>query len=313
MRSRMLGTALVCGILLAPAARAADVGPTEANVRYGDHERNRLDFYRAESDSPTPCVFYIHGGGWRGGNKESLPRFLDVPRLLGAGISVVAIEYRYVQQAEEAGVDPPVRAPLHDAARALQFVRSKAEEWNLDKERIGACGGSAGACSSLWLALHDDLADPTSDDPIARESTRLWCAAVVGAQTCLDPKVMREWMPNMSYGGHAFGFRKAGRNRPQEFQAFYEGREEVLDDIREFSPMEHASEDDPPIWLLYRQQTPAVKGEPQKDPTHSALFGMMLAEKLEPLGVDVIVTYPAKPAGDYKNATDYLIAKLKGE
>ena len=96
----------------------------------------------------------------------------------------MAINYRYVTSTEK----PPVKAPLDDAARALQFVRSKAMEWNLDKKRIGAAGGSAGACSSLWLAFHDDLADPKSNDPVARESSRLSCAAVTGAQTTLDPE-----------------------------------------------------------------------------------------------------------------------------
>src|SRR6185295_17550271 len=106
--------------------------------------------------------------------------------------SVVSVEYRFVPQAQAAGVKPPVEWPLRDAARALQFVRSKAVEWNLDKKRIGATGGSAGACSSLWLAFHNDLADPKSADPIARESTRLWCAAVLGAQTSLDPRQLKE-------------------------------------------------------------------------------------------------------------------------
>ena len=98
-----------------------------------------------------------------------------------------------------------MKAPLEDAARALQFVRSKAAEWNLDKPRIGATGGSAGACTSLWLAFHDDMADPTSKDPVARESTRLFCAAVNGAQVSLDPQELRQWMPNYRYGAHAFG------------------------------------------------------------------------------------------------------------
>src|ERR671928_164208 len=80
---------------------------------------------------------------------------------------------------------PPVKAPLEDAARAIQTLRSKAKEWNLDKTRVGATGGSAGACSSLWLAFHDDMADPKSSDPVARESTRLTCVAVSGAQTTL--------------------------------------------------------------------------------------------------------------------------------
>ena len=131
-----------------------------------------------------------------------------VKTLLDEGISVAAVNYRFVTQAQEAGIKPPVKWPLEDAARAIQFLRSRAEEWNIDPQRVGATGGSAGACSSLWLALHDDMAEPDSPDPIARQSTRLTCAAVNGAQTALDPRQLREWMPNMRYGGHAFGFRR---------------------------------------------------------------------------------------------------------
>ena len=141
--------------------------------------------------------------------------------LLEAKISVVAINYRLIKHAHENKVEPPVKAPLHDAARALQFVRSKVKEWNLDKERIGAAGGSAGACSSLWLAFHDDMADPDSEDPVATESTRLYCAAVIGAQTTLDPKQMKEWTPNSRYGGHAFGIKSFG--------AFLESRDSIME------------------------------------------------------------------------------------
>ena len=100
---------------------------------------------------------------------------------------MVSIDYRYIRQAEAEEVKPPVIGPLNEAARALQFVRSKGAGWKLDKTRVGAFGGSAGGASSLWLALHSDLADPNSSDPIARESTRLTCAAVLQAQTTLDP------------------------------------------------------------------------------------------------------------------------------
>ena len=84
---------------------------------------------------PTPVVFHIHGGGWEAGNKGSVR---GTAQLLAAGISVVSINYRYTWQAQADGVKPPVFAPLHDAARALQFVRSKAAEWNIDKKLIGA-------------------------------------------------------------------------------------------------------------------------------------------------------------------------------
>ena len=158
---------------------APPVPPTAADLAYGPLERQVLDFFQARSDRPTPLVFCIHGGGWQNGDKSSYSA--GVKNFLDNGTSVVSINYRLMAQANAQKVTPPVKAPLEDAARALQFVRSKAAEWNIDKQRIGATGGSAGGCSSLWLAFHDDLADPKSTDPVARESTRLYCAAVNGA------------------------------------------------------------------------------------------------------------------------------------
>jgi acetyl esterase/lipase len=277
--------------------------PTFGNVPYGSHERQVLDFWMAKSDRPTPLVLYIHGGGWQNGDKSSLSGG-QIRQYLGAGISVAAINYRYVKQAAELKIEPPVKAPLEDAARALQFIRSKAKEWNLDKKRIGATGGSAGACSSLWLAFHDDLADPKSDDPVARESTRLYCAAVNGAQTSLDPKELREWMPNYGYGAHAFGF--------NSFQAFYDGRDKVLKWLKEYSPIEHVTKDDPPIFMEYPgQKVSPVVGEKQTDPTHSAVLGLKLAEKLRTVNVEVILVYPGHPDPRYRSSADFLIERLK--
>lgn len=268
----------------------------QLNVPYGSHSRQVLDFYPAKSDKPTPVVIYIHGGGWQGGDKKTNPKpFLD------KGISVVAINYRYVKNGVEDKVEPPVKAPLDDAARALQFTRAKAKEWNLDKTRIGATGGSAGACSSLWLAFHPDLADPKSDDPISRESTRLYCAAVNGAQVSLDPKELREWMPNYNYGAHAFGL--------PNFQSLIDNREKVLKWIQEYSPIEHVSKDDPPIGLFYTGEKPVVGSSPQ-DPTHSGIMGVKLEERLKAAGVDVVLVHPGQDHLMYKNSTDYLIDRL---
>ncbi|MEZ6057855.1 MAG: alpha/beta hydrolase [Planctomycetaceae bacterium] len=269
---------------------------TQLEVSYGPHPRNVLDFYPAKSDKPTPVVLNIHGGGWRGGDKKMNPKaFLD------RGISVISINYRYVQNGVEDKVEPPVKAPLGDAARALQFIRSKAKEWNLDKTKIGATGGSAGACTSLWLAFHDDMADPQSDDPIARESTRLFCAAVNGAQVSLDPKELREWMPNYSYGAHAFGLK--------DLDTVMAEREKVLPWIHEYSPIEHVSKDDPPIGLFYGGEVPVVGASP-KDPTHSGIMGVKLAERLEKVGVEVTLVHPGIKEPKIKNTTEYLIDSL---
>lgn len=303
----------------APPAKPADplkpVAPvvidpaTVTNIPYGTHERQVLDFCKAASDKPTPVLFFIHGGGWVNGNK---PNAGGLAAYLKAGISVVTINYRYTRHAYQAGVKPPVEWPLHDAARALQFVRSKAAEWNLDKERIGAAGGSAGACSSLWLAFHPDMADPKSTDPVARESTRLWCAAVDGAQTTLDPQQMKEWTPNSRYGGHAFGFMPDpmdNKTRDTQFAQFLAAREEILPWIKEYSPFEHVTSDDPPIYLNYTS-TPAL-GQNQKDPTHTANFGVKLEEKLRSIGVECELVYPGAPNIKHASAQDYLIEKLK--
>ena len=306
----VLAIAILFGLASNAYAQAKYEGnvpkPTLSEVSYGPHERNVLDFWKADGDDPRALAFIIHGGGWRGGSKERAQRFADVQRLLDAGISVVAINYRLISKEDASrGLDttqePPVHAPLFDAARALQFVRSKAGEWNIDKTRIGAAGGSAGACSSLWLAFHDDLSDPKSENPVARESTRLTCAAVIGAQTTLDPKQMKEWTPNSRYGGHAFGL--------NNFNDFLAKREAIMSWIKTYSPYHNVSKDDPPVYLLYNK--PPAIGKEQKDPTHTSNFGVKLQQHCKANGVACELRYPGAPDSKHESTTDFLIAKLK--
>lgn len=319
--ARVFALALCCSLLGAaaiaadaakatPKATAPQVPPTHANVPYGPHARQVLDVWLAPSAAraPTPVLFNIHGGGWVNGDKANVGH-LD--RYLPAGISVVSINYRLVTQAIEAGVKPPVQWSLGDAARALQFVRSRAREWNLDPARIIATGGSAGACSSLYLAFHDDFADPKSSDPVARESTRLLAAAVNIAQTTLDPQQMIAWTPNSKYGGHAFGFMPDPKNlktRDTQFAAFLAARAEILPWIKQYSPWEHATRDDPPIYLSYTS-VPAL-GQPAKDPTHTANFGVKLQEHLRTLGVPCELVYPGAPDVQHAAIVDYVLARL---
>lgn len=286
--------------------------PTVADYVYGqDSERQKFDFWQAKSDQPTPLVLLIHGGGWRGGDKSGYGTSAIQP-YLDAGISVASINYRFIDQAMQQKVEPPVKACLHDAARALQTLRSKANEWNLDPNRVGATGGSAGACTSLWLALHDDLADPNSSDPIARQSSKLQCAAVSGAQTSLDPKQLREWIPNSIYGGHAFGYSAPGRGRPEEFELALADREKLIPLIKEYSPIELVDAHDPPIYLAYPgQKQPPKIGQEERDPTHSAMYGVQLAKVLGAAGVEAVLAYPGHEDTKYGSIQEFLIQKLK--
>ena len=85
--------------------------PTVANYAYGqDSPRQVFDFWKAESDAPTPLVLLIHGGGWVGGDKSGYGKTAVQP-YLDAGISVAAINYRFIDQAMQQHVEPPVKAP----------------------------------------------------------------------------------------------------------------------------------------------------------------------------------------------------------
>jgi acetyl esterase/lipase len=287
--------------------------PTHADVPYGDHPRQKIDFWKAPGDNPTPLLVVIHGGGWMAGDKNTFGTQAQLKPYMDAGISVAAINYRFIQHAMDQNVVPPVKAPLEDAARAVQFLRAKAVDWNIDKSRVAATGGSAGACSSLWLAFHDDLAKPDSNDPVARESTRLLCAAVNGAQTSIDPKQVKEWIPNAVYAGHAFGYSKPKQPRAEEFKLALADREKLAPWIKEYSPIEHVSKDDPPVYLEFGAQAPPAPGELPKDPTHSAIYGLKLAEVMKPLGLEVHVAYNGAPGGPHPGVTKFLVAKLTGK
>lgn len=282
--------------------------PTYANVPYGDHRLQVLDVWQTESSRPAPLLFFVHGGGWTGGDKRNVP---DVEAYLSAGISVVSVNYRLTPEAQLAGVHPPVRWPLSDVTRALQFVRSRAALWNINPARIAASGSSAGACTSLWLAFHEDMADTESPDPVARESTRVFCVAVAIAQTSLDPLQMKEWTPNSRYGGSAFGFMTPTdlATRDTQFARFLAARERLLPWIKEFSPYEWVSADDPPVYLWYR--TPPALGQEQEDPTHSANFGLKLQAKLRKVGVACELMYPGATGVNHPTIPEYVIARMK--
>ena len=270
--------------------------PTHQSVSYGVHRKQIVDFWNAPSDKPTPVAVYIHGGGWGAGSHVDPGHVED---FLKVGISVASVEYRFINESIADGMVPPVKGPMSDAARAIQFIRSKSGEWNIRKDRLGLWGGSAGACTSLWLAFHKDLADPASTDPISRESTRPTCVAANAAQTSLDPQQMKQWTPNSTYGGHAYGVKN--------FWA-PETRESILPWINEYSPYALASSDAPPIFMSYG--TPPALGQDEKDPTHSANFGVKLQERLQALKVESELVYPGAPETKHKTGPEFLMDKL---
>ncbi len=306
------------GIAKSIASRAADVKiehgdgtpATFGDVPYGRHFRQTMDLWQARSGGPAPLVIYFHGGGWAAEDKSNIHKHLDVRAFLDAGISVAAVNYRLLQDANAAKIAPAVQWPLGDAARAVQFLRSKAVQWHFDKTRIAATGVSAGGCTALWLAMHDDMAEPQGSDPVARQSTRLCCVAVKAPVVSLDPRQLREWIPNSIFGAHAFGF--AAMTRAESFAPFLAARDSFLPQIHRYSPIEHASKDDPPVFVEFpTQDKPPIPGEAQTDPSHSAVQGLMLERKLKSLGVKVELRYRGDGKTGHANVQEFLMDALK--
>ena len=215
--------------LLGPTRPVPDV----ADVRYGPHERNLLDIWKAKprpgQTGPTPVVVYFHGGGFRGGDKSSVPAWLVI-KCLDAGISVASANYRLSQTAA-------FPAPMLDGARAIQFVRYKAAELGIDPDRIAASGNSAGAGIALWVGFHDDLADPTSGDAVERASSRVCCLGVDGAQTSYDPRFIKSLIGGRAHEHPAlrwfYGIKSdAEADSPRAAETVRRGVTDQLRDVR---------------------------------------------------------------------------------
>ena len=278
--------------------------PDLADFPYGEHPKQRLHLWKAKSDRPAPVIVFMHGGGWTNGDlNKNIWQYAEKP--LEKGVNFISLGYRFVDEAP--GLVPPVKAPMHDAARAIQTIRHHARDWNIDPNRIAMWGGSAGGCTTLWLAYHDDMADVKSADPISRQSTRLFVAAAKYPQTTLDPIQMRAWMPDSRYGSHAFLTNTAGYKN--SFDALVAQREQVLEHIREFSPIEHVSADDPEVFMTF-DHAPAM-GQATADPTHSANFGVGLIERCKEQKVNASMHYPGASNSRWTDVTDFLIEKLQ--
>lgn len=290
-------------VMLSSASPAADKPktpkPTHADVAYGPHEKTKLDFWEAKGEGPRPLLVYIHGGGWIGGDKGKVG---NIQGYLDQGISYASINYRLTDEAS-------LPAPVHDAARAIQFLRSKAKEWNIDKQKIALTGGSAGACTSMWLLLHDDLADPKAKDPVARESTRVIAAAVSGGQTSIDPKVIEPWLgPNVLK--HRMIHRAVGGKSMEDVMANYEQHEALY---KEFSPYNHLTADDPPLLMTYGNNM-KLPSENAGHGIHHPVYGVKMKEKADKVGIECHLLIPGvSESKEYPNANKFLIDKLTGK
>jgi acetyl esterase/lipase len=278
-----------------------EVAPTRANVKYGPYERNVLDLWLAKRDDgkPTPLAIFMHPGAFTVGDKSKLPT-ASLRQLLAAGISVASINYRLLDSG-------PFPAPMLDGARAIQFLRYHADEYHLRKDRVACFGVSAGACMSMWLAFHDDLADPKNPDPVLRESTRLTCAAPGAGQSSLDMKTIGQWFHCDKLQEHPSLRGLFGIKSLEELE-----KPEIVALVKEASPITHLTADDPPIFASFSQaDAPVDENTPPATWAHHPQFGIMLKKQMDRLHVECHLQYKGGPADpQYPGPIEFLIDKL---
>ena len=274
---------LVLGILsfcvLLTAKQKGSLAPTIKNIAYGDHEKEKINFWKCDFESPAGVLLDIHGGGWMGGKKDESKR----PSQLQKGYHLASISYPLVN---EGGRQPQM---LHAALRAVQFLRYKAKEWNIDPTRIVATGGSAGGCSSLLIALHEDIANPKSKDPVERHSSRIAGAMVAGAQTTMNPFMIKERIGEKTFG-NPMPYQPFGAETIEELTSNWE---EYKNLVQECSPLSHLTKDDPPLHLFYNvnREFPASKSP---NGIHSPIFGEIMLEACQKIGVECHLQYHEK-------------------
>jgi arylformamidase len=111
-----------------------------------DPEFHSLDLYLPEGRSDIPLMFFVHGGGWRGGEKSQEGRVNFINLLISQGMGVASIDYR---------VSPAIKHPTHirDVARAFSWIHNNAARYGIDADRIFVTGQSAGGHLVSLLAL----------------------------------------------------------------------------------------------------------------------------------------------------------------
>ena len=125
-------------LFLNPAHAQQREVATSANVEYVEHDGVKLtgDLYLPKGVAKAPLIIGIHGGGWQNGSPAAYQHW--GPYLARNGYGMFAIKYRLAK----AGIYPKA---VYDVKAAIQFVRAKAGELDVNADRIGLWGDSLAA------------------------------------------------------------------------------------------------------------------------------------------------------------------------
>ena len=190
----------------------------------GSDRSLKLDLYAPEAEGVYPGVIVIHGGGWANGSKEAFRAMAQ--QLAARGFVAATIEYRLSGEAQ-------FPAAVEDCKAAVRWMRANAATYQVDPDRIGAVGGSAGGHLAAMVALTGDskLFEGSGGNPDV--SSELQAVVIMGSGV---DQVTRAKEAKAPIG-----------NQLTFFGGSYEKKKEAY---RAGSPITHVSKHDPPLLII---------------------------------------------------------------
>lgn len=262
----VLWTVLCAGALVAEAQTPPSNVVVEKDLVYGqsDGVDLKLDLaIPANLSAPAPALVCIHGGGWQTGSKDGYAPYLS--QFAAFGYVAAAVEYRML---------PKYRWPsqIEDVKCAVRFLRAHANEFNIDPNKIGAIGDSAGGHLALLLGLMDPKDGLEGTGGAAGSSSKV--QAVVNLFGPTDLHVWRA-LPE----GEPAMLQEFGKTSDQLLADLVGTPDRAAPVVAQASPVTYIDKDDPPVLTFHGTKDPIVPFE-QAKLLHDALEKAGVQQKL---------------------------------
>jgi acetyl esterase/lipase len=237
------------------------------NLNYlgGKNPRQTLDLFIPENrddDEPLPLIIWIHGGGWRGGDKKSGHAPNRIPALVSTGRYIGAtIGYRLSEEA----LWP---AQIHDCKAAVRWLRARSKKFGINPEKIAVWGTSAGGHLASMLGTSGGLMELEGElGKHRRKSSRV--QAVINGY---GPSALLQMDDHPS---------KIIHNAPYSPESKLMGApiQKAKAKALQASPINHASADDPPFLHFHGTHDQLVPFH-QSEILHQALLEKKVASSL---------------------------------
>jgi len=204
-----------------------------------------LDIYRPASGSgPFPTIVYVHGGRWSAGDKSQALNNGVVTALLNQGYAVASINYRLSGEA-------PFPAAPQDVKAAIRWLRANASIYNLNGQKFGIWGPSAGG--NLASLIGTSCGDPQLEGNLGNASQSSCVQAVVAL---FGPNDFLEMDQQFIDSGISCSTDPATHNLPSSPESLYVSNagDSILDHpdiVRQANPITYVSGDEPPFFLQH--------------------------------------------------------------